>query len=161
MLKAEDLLGTWTLVLWRVDYSDGRESSYPFGHDGGGMIMYTPDGYMSAVLHSSKRGPVSTQYVREAPDAERALFPAGFSPRQLDDGRIAEAYWSYFHYAGTWRIEGDSVIHTVQHSLNPAMVGTEQVRHVKFEDEFLILSGEEKVPGTDLERLHVVRWKRP
>ena len=146
MLKAEDLLGTWTLVLWRVDYSDGRESSYPFGHDGGGMIMYTPDGYMSAVLHAAKRGPVSTQYVREAPDEEKAKL-----------------FNTFMYYGGPYRIEAEAgdVIHIVEKALNPDLIGTEQVRHVKFEDEFLILSGEEKVPGKDLERQHVVRWKRP
>lgn len=89
----------------------------------------------------------------------RAAFPAGTSPRKLDHGLIAEAYWSYFHYAGTWRIEGDRVIHSVQHSLNPAMVGTEQVRHMTLKPFQLTLTGIEPIVGS--QRTHELVWFRP
>ena len=143
MLKAEDLVGTWKLVRWEVGYSDGRETSLPFGEDAQGMILYTPDGYMNAVLRVNERGPVSTQYVRTAPAEEKA-----------------ELFDTFMYYGGPFRIEGDDVIHQVVHALNPDLAGTEQLRHVAFEDDFLLLSGEEKVDATGLLRLHRVRWQR-
>lgn len=143
MLKAEDLIGAWTLVSWRIEYSDGRAASYPFGEDAEGVIMYTPNGYMNAVLHQNARGPVSTQYVREAPaDEKAALFD------------------SFMQYGGRFRVEGENVIHQVEHALNPDLVGTEQLRHVALDGDTLNLSGEEKIEAAGLTRFHRVEWRR-
>lgn len=143
MLKAEDLVGAWKLVSWRIDYSDGRPPSYPFGEDADGMIVYAPNGYMSAVLHPRQRGPVSTQYVRQAPDAEKgALFD------------------TFMYYGGPFRVQGGDVVHVVEHALNPDLAGTEQLRHVAFEGDRLHLSGEEKIEATGLSRFHHVDWRR-
>jgi len=115
----------------------------PFGSRPGGQLLYSPDGWMSATVHR----------------AGRTAFPAGFSPRKLDNELIAEAYWSYFHYAGTWRIESGSVIHSVQHSLNPAMVGTEQIRQMTLQHPQLTLTGIEPIEGG--RRTHELVWRRP
>lgn len=143
MLKAEDLVGAWKLVSWRIDYSDGRPTSYPFGEDAEGLIMYTPNGYMNALLHRGARGPVSTQYVREAPEGEKAAL-----------------FDSFMQYAGPFRIEGQDVIHQVEHALNPDLVGTEQLRHVALDGDTLNLSGEEKIEAAGLSRFHRVEWRR-
>ncbi len=143
MLKAEQLVGAWKLQRWEIGYSDEREPSLPFGEDAEGTIMYTPDGYMSAVLHRRQRGPVSTQYVREAPANEKAaLFDA------------------FMYYGGRYRIEGEAVIHIVEHALNPDLAGTEQLRNVAFDGDNLILTGEEKVEAAGLTRFHKVLWRR-
>ena len=143
MLIAEQLVGAWKLVRWEISYSDGRELSLPYGEDAEGMIMYTPDGYMSAVLHRSARGPVSTQYVREAPAPEKAaLFDA------------------VMYYGGRYRIDAEDVIHQVEHALNPDLAGTEQLRHVAFDGDSLYLTGEEKVEAAGLTRFHKVHWRR-
>lgn len=144
MLKADDLVGAWELVRWEIGYSDGREVSLPYGEDAEGMIMYTPNGYMSAVLRPRKRGPVSTQYVRQAPAEEKAKL-----------------FDTLMYYGGPFRIEGNDVIHCVEHALNPDLAGTEQVRHVAFDGDILYLTGEEKIEGHDLVRLHKVTWRRP
>ena len=142
-LKPKDLIGAWTLVRWEIGYSDDRPVSLPYGADAEGTIMYTPDGYMNAVLRPKVRGPVSTPYVRQAPADEKA--------RLFD---------TFMVYGGPYRIKGNDVIHTVVHALNPDLAGTEQVRHVAFEGDHLILSGEEKIAATGLSRLHRVVWKR-
>jgi len=141
-IKPSDLEGAWHLRSWLIHYPGGREAGAPFGNDPGGLLLYSPDGWMSATVHR----------------ADRAAFPAGVSPRQLDDGLIAEAYWSYFQYAGTWRVEGDCVIHHVRHSLNPAMVGTEQVRQIQLNRPQLILTGVEPMPAG--RRTHELQWFR-
>ena len=143
MLHAGDLVGAWKLVRWEIAYSDDRPVSLPFGEDAEGMIMYSPNGYMSAVLHRASRGPVSTQYVLQAPAEEKA-----------------DLFASFMYYGGPYRIEGNDVIHSVEHALNPDLAGTQQVRHVAFEGDDLILTGEEKIAAADLSRFHTVRWRK-
>jgi hypothetical protein len=47
---------------------------------------------------------------------------------------------AFTSYAGTWHIEGDAVIHTVEMATRKPWVGTRQVRHFTFEGNRLILS---------------------
>ena len=141
MLEAGDLVGAWKLVRWEISYSDNRPVSLPFGEDAEGMITYTPNGYMSAVLHRGKRGPVSTQYVLQAPAEEKA-----------------ELFASFMYYGGPFRIEGEDVIHTVAHALNPDLVGMDQLRHVKVDGDYLILTGVENIAAAGLTRFHEVKW---
>ena len=37
------LLGAWELVAWQIDYSDGRDCSWPFGPAARGLLLYTPE----------------------------------------------------------------------------------------------------------------------
>ncbi len=62
------------------------------------------------------------------------------------------------HYAGPFRMEGDSVIHEVAHALNPNMVGTEQLRHIDLRGDELTLRGVEDLGSR--KRLHEVDWRR-
>lgn len=133
------LEGTWHLAGWEIE--TGGVVTHPFGPDATGLIHYTADGGMSACIARAGRPRWSTGNPRKAPDAERLA-----------------AFESYFHYAGTWRIEdregGPVVIHSVTHSLNPDFVGTEQVRHVDLHGDRLTLSAQE---GPRHHRLH---WRR-
>lgn len=143
MLEAGDLVGAWKLVRWEISYSDDRPISLPFGDDAQGTIMYTPNGYMNAVLHRGSRGPVSTQYVLQAPAEEKA-----------------ELFTSFMCYGGPFRIEGDDVIHVVEFALNPDLVGNEQLRHVHIDGDNLTLTGEEKIEAAGLSRFHKVQWRK-
>ncbi len=46
----EQLVGAWKLVSYVEKPTDGSEPFYPMGTEPQGIIMYTPDGYMSAQL---------------------------------------------------------------------------------------------------------------
>lgn len=141
-ISPSDIVGAWQLQSWQIFYPDGRNPGAPFGTHPSGLLLYSPDGWMSAAVHRSIREPL----------------PANRSPRELDTGSVAKAYWSYFHYAGPWRIEGDKVIHSVRHSLNPAMAGTEQVRQMVLEGPVLTLIGIETIQ--DGSRRHELVWRR-
>jgi hypothetical protein len=141
-VAAVDMIGAWQLQSWLIHYQDKRGPGTPFGTQPSGLLLYSPDGWMSATVHRPDRQPL----------------PTDRSPRDLDSGLVAQAYWSYFHYAGPWRIEGDKVIHSVQHSLNPAMVGTEQVRQMLLEGPILTLSGIETIRQGS--RRHELVWRR-
>jgi hypothetical protein len=141
-IVTSDIQGTWRLHSWLVHYDDGRPAGTPYGSEPSGLLIYNPDGFMSATVN---------RFNRES-------FPVDVSPRQLDQDLIANAYWSFFHYSGSFRVESDRVIHTVLHSLNPNMVGTEQVRQMKLDEPVLTLSATEAVGAGS--RLHELTWHR-
>ncbi len=146
---ANPLLGTWHLVRWDITYGDGRAPSLPYGDDATGTILYTSDGSMSACIARGKRGRLSSDSVRSAPEAERLA-----------------AFESYFQYAGPYEIRGEpgrqQVVHTVHQALNPNFVGTQQVRNMAFADNGrqLTLSASDTVPGTTVARHHRLVWSR-
>ncbi len=136
------LIGAWTLISWQIIGADNPSFTEPFGADPRGLLQYTDIGCMSAAVC----------------DVERAGLPKGISPRRMEAALLADCYRSYFHYAGRWHVEGDSVIHSVELSLNPNMVGTRQVRHMHFEGDTLTLTGIESYG--DEQRRHVLVWPR-
>ncbi len=130
------LEGAWHLVGWEIEA--GGRVTHPFGPQATGMICYTPDGHMQAVIAAAGRAPLSAPVPRRAPAAERAA-----------------AFDGYFHYAGTWAVvDGPRVIHRVTHALNPAFVGTEQMREIALEGDRLTLS------ATEGDRHHRITWRR-
>jgi hypothetical protein len=143
MVEPKDLLGAWKIEGWEISYSDERPSTFPFGKNPTGLILYTPDGYMSATISRSDRSLMSDSNTRLAPDSEKAV-----------------SFDSYFHYSGTWRIEGNEVIHTVQHSLDPHFVGTDQVREMDYSGDVLVL-GAEITTKTGAQMNNRITWRRP
>ena len=140
----ELLLGAWRLVGWRIT-SAGRASE-PFGPGADGLIVYTADGWMNASIARADRARLSAGSVRQASDSEQCA-----------------AFESYFNYAGRYTlraIDGVAhVVHSVQFSLNPNFVGSEQVRRIHFDgDDRLSLSADEPVGGGL--RQHCLDWRR-
>lgn len=141
-MSQKNFIGGWHLLSWEIRYSDNDRVSQPFGANPHGLILYTPDGYMNAVIART----------------DRAQFPVDQSIKSLSTEILAEAYAGYFQYAGRYRIEGQNVIHSVQMSLNPNFVGSEQVRGFAFEGNRLTLTGEDQVG--EQTRMHCLCWQR-
>ena len=136
------LLGGWTLERWSIDWSDGRPTSYPFGEDASGLLLYASGGCMSAGISRKGRSGLGGGNVRHAPESARAA-----------------AFDGYFQYQGRFRVLGNVVEHHVTHSLNPDFVGTVQRREALLEDDRLELRAEERTQeGTT--RLHRLVWRR-
>lgn len=138
----KDLLGLWTLEDWRIDYSDGRPSLYPFGEEATGTILYLDEGYMSASIMRGGRANLSTDNTRKAPDGEKVT-----------------AFDDFFTYSGPFRIEGDDVIHHVHHALNPNFVGTDQVRRMNYTGNRLELQATLTTPS-GAEMVNRLIWNR-
>ncbi len=133
-LRKDDLLGAWALEAWYVEAADGGRT-YPMERDAEGVIMYTGDGYMSAIVRAKKRG-----------------LPAD---RPSDQERL-DAFASYVNYAGRWDVDGDAVVHKVEHALNPNMQGLAIRRAVDHAGARMTFTGATPgSPGT-----HVIIWKR-
>ena len=142
MIEKEDLIGTWTLESWTIGYSDRDEFSYPYGEDPQGVLIYGTDGWMSVCV--ARR--------------ERDRLPQDVSFRKLPDSLKAEAFSSYFHYAGRYRVVEGDVVHYVSQSLNPNFPGTEQLRHAQLDGQTLVLSGKDQVGGVT--RFHSLVWHK-
>lgn len=137
-----DFVGAWSLVDWRIEYADGNVSR-PFGDGAHGYIIYSADGTMTASIAKAGRSSLGIANARNASTDQKA-----------------EAFDSYFHYAGPWRIEGEEVVHVVTMSLNPDMAGTEQRRLAEFHGKGgLTLSASEGLNNGGT-RHHVLQWKR-
>lgn len=133
-IKDEDLIGAWALEEMYAEAPDGTRT-HPMGRDASGMIMYTPDHHMSAIVHTADR-----------------FLPAD---RASDEDR-AEAFASYFNYAGSWSLEKDSVTHELKHALDPNMAGLSLTREIEHEGTRMVFTG----MGPDGETKQVIIWKR-
>jgi Lipocalin-like domain len=115
-LTAADLIGTWLLRRWQLTLDDGTAEE-PFGQVPQGLVVYTVDGRM-----------ITTIGQRERPATADDLSTA-------DDAARLAAIRTFIAYSGPFAIEGDDVVHTVEMSLDPAWIGTQQRRHVELSDE--------------------------
>jgi hypothetical protein len=98
------LVGSWRLASFEREYQTTGEREYPMGNTPTGYIMFLTEGRMAVVITGEGRKAPAT-------DQDRAgLFN------------------SLVAYTGSYRVDGDKWITTVDVSANPAWVGTEQIR---------------------------------
>lgn len=140
-LKPADIEGAWAYHRWRITYEDGRATE-PFGMGATGLLLYTPDGFMSACIMAGGREPFARANPRDATLRERA-----------------GAFDGYFSYAGRWRLVGTQVHHEVTVALNPGFVGSTQWREARLSGRRLVLAAEERTPAGL--RRHELEWRRP
>jgi hypothetical protein len=139
----EQLLGTWRLVSYYTEGSDGS-IVYPMGQDTLGFILYMPDGFMSANLMVPGRPAYTGGTANTATQAE-----------------LAAAALGYFGYAGRYEVDesGKAVRHHIEVALAPNLAGTTQFRHVSFEGRCLILRSDPAPIGGRM-AAHVIAWER-
>jgi len=118
------LIGTWRLVSLHEERSDGQIINPVEDH---GQLIYTAAGRMSAQLMQGNRARFTKGDWREATDEERV-----------------RAWLEYFGYYGTFSIDekNKAVIHHVEGSSFPNLVGTRQVRYFRFDGERLVLNAD-------------------
>jgi hypothetical protein len=134
----ERLIGTWKLVSYETDQQGGTRGK-PYGNAVGR-------------LDYDERGNMSGQVMRPGrPRVERG-----------DGGaqQVRAAYLGYIAYFGTYEVapDGESVVHHVQGSLNPAWVGGQQVRKMRIDGDRLVLSADVRKNGDTV--THTLTWER-
>ena len=76
----DQLIGAWKLVSYVEEPVDGSAPSYPFGEDAQGIIIYTPDGFMSAQLCRRERASfASNDWYKGAPEEFAAAASSYFA----------------------------------------------------------------------------------
>ena len=87
----EQLIGAWRLVSYIESPVDGSPKRFPMGEKAQGIIMYTPDGYMSAQLMTpGRRNFASGDWFKGTPEetAEEASGYIAYSgPFHVDEDR--------------------------------------------------------------------------
>ena len=127
----ERLVGSWQLQRWSITYEDGTVTE-PLGPGAIGLLVYTPDGWMSAAMMAAGRPRLSRSNPRTASEHERAV-----------------AFDTFFGYCCRWRIAGQAVEHHVTISHNPARVGTGRTRKIEMRGRTLTVSADEVDPEGD------------
>ena len=123
------ILGTWRMLSWQRKLVESGEESDALGPNPFGYINYASDGHLMVfVLRSGRPRPVTTlPTVQE----KVALFDTMFA------------------YVGTYVVENDRVIHTLEGSWNELWTGTQQIRLLSFESGRLIYTTPETVDPMD------------
>jgi hypothetical protein len=139
-----NLIGAWVLQSYEARSIDGSTMTYPLGVNPRGIIMYTPDGYMSAQLMRSGRPRFSGDDMHLAPDDELAAAASG-----------------YLTYAGPYSVVRDGLIaHHVEVSLLPNWIGETQYRAARLYGSVLELNPPEPVLIGGQRRSARVVWRR-
>ena len=121
MTLAAALIGSWRLVDF-VTHDARGHLARPFGVHPHGRLVYTPGGLMSVQIACAARPTLRT---------------SGFDDAVPEDERTA--FRSYLAYSGRYHLDGDSVLHEVDLSLDPDWVGQQLSRTAALAGDQLIL----------------------
>ena len=114
----DKLVGTWKLVSASSTTSTGERRETPYGSDPAGVLTYTADGRVTALISYGGRKSLS---VVASPEEQ------------------AEAFKTFLAYAGRYTLSGDRVTHYIEISSIQSYVNKELVRSVKFQGDQIIL----------------------
>lgn len=117
MTDAHRLVGGWRLRSWVSVADDGAEV-HPMGEAPEGLLAYTADGMMVGIMGPGDRPRFATDDL------------TGGTPEEQ-----SAAFATCIAYGGRYVVDGDTVIHTVEASLFPNWVGTEQRRRFALSDD--------------------------
>jgi len=115
----DKLVGTWKLVSASSKTSTGERSDSPYGARPMGLLTYTTDGRVTALISYGGR---------------KSLSVGGGTLEEQ-----ADAFKTFFGYAGRYTFSGDTVTHTVEVSSIQNYVDKDLVRSVRFETDRIIL----------------------
>ena len=138
------LIGAWELIDVVEEPVDGSPARHPMGERPLGLILYTPDGYMSAQIMQRERAAVSADWTDLTPEDYR------------------QEAMTYFAYSGPYSVDEEKGLlqHSMTVSLFPGWVGQTQPRAVEIDGDVLHLSTPSPtLSGAQLVMTHI-RWRR-
>jgi hypothetical protein len=141
----EQLVGAWKLVSYVEKPIDGSALFYPMGEKPEGIIMYTPDGYMSAqIMHPGRPQFASGDWFRGTAE------------------EIKEEALGYIAYCGPFHADEhkQTLTHSMFVSLFPNWLGQTQPRVVKIEGDMLHLSTAAPIKSGGKETNSYLTWRR-
>jgi hypothetical protein len=132
------IVGTWKLVSVVYEDQTSKERTPIYGEHPKGIQIATAEGRWLALMTGEGRG---------VPKA---------------DEEYAQAFKTMIAYTGRYRVDDGKVITKVEAAWNEAWVGTEQVRHIRFDgDRLYIESPPMPHPNIDAKTVRViVIWQR-
>ena len=127
---AAALIGVWTLRQYS-DITEALPPRHPFGPNPDGLLIYTADGFVSALLMAPGRAHLSGDGLTDGTPDQYAASGRGF-----------------IGYSGVYEVDEDLVVvtHEPLVAFAPNMIGTSQKRLVKLNGDVLILEAEHARP---------------
>jgi hypothetical protein len=123
------ILGSWRMISWTRKLVGSEGEADALGADPFGYLNYSPDGrVMVFVLRA---------------DLPR---PSTHSPSMAEKAALFD---SMFAYVGTYEVQADRVLHTLDGSWNEWWTGTVQTRLLSFESGHLVYRTPETVDPMD------------
>jgi hypothetical protein len=141
----QQLIGAWKLVSYQETPVDGSEPFEPLGHEPRGIIMYSPDGYMSA----------------QPSKPDRPNFASGDWFAGTAEDYQSEAS-SYIAYSGPFHVDeaARTLTHSMFVSLFPDWTGQTQPRNVTLEGDSLHLGSVSPIQSSGKTVMSVLAWRR-
>jgi hypothetical protein len=119
---SDKLVGTWKLVSASSTTSTGERNETPYGPSPVGFLTYTGDGRVTALISYGGR---------------KSLSVNGQALALMEEQ--AEAFKTFFAYAGRYTLSGDKVTHYIEISSIQNYVSKDLIRSVKFQGDRIIL----------------------
>lgn len=117
-MPTDKLVGTWQLLSASSTTSTGERDENPYGRNPRGFLTYGGDGRVTALISYGGRKPLSAAVSQE---------------------EQAEAFKTFFAYAGRYTVSGDQVTHHIEVSSIQNYVNRELVRTFTMEGDRIIL----------------------
>jgi len=136
------LVGSWKLVSYaREDPTTGNATAV-WGEKPSGLLLFQPDGRMSAVITGEGRKP--------APPGEERIVE-----------KQAKLFQTVTAYAGTYSVRGSTMTVHVEVASAPEFVGTDLVREILLQGEILNVRTQPMRSVSDGKTyVYVLAWKR-
>lgn len=142
MTANEKVIGTWKLVSAESTTKNGEPGDPPYGMEPTGLLTYTENGRMSTLISYGGRKPLS--------------IGSGSGEMQQEQ---AEAFKTFFAYAGHFRFTGDKMTHHVEISSIQNYVGKDLVRDVKLQGDRLTLTAPPTLVNGRIQSVELI-WQR-
>lgn len=140
-MDAKRWFGTWSLETCEVRSSSGV-TSYPYGRNATGYIMYLEPDRMAVAISGENRRDFAVADMLSGTEAEKSA-----------------AIESYVSYCGTFEVGELTVIHRIDVSLFPNWVGTSQERLYRFDADTLHLSTNPFLFNGEQQTAHLI-WSK-
>jgi hypothetical protein len=118
-MPSDRLIGTWKLVSASSTTSNGERNESPHGLNPAGVLTYTEDGRVTALISYGGRKPL----------------PVGGGSLEEQ----AEAFKTFLAYAGRYTLSGDKVTHHIEISSIPNYIDRDLVRNILFQGDRITL----------------------
>ena len=136
------VVGTWKLISVTSKTDKGGVDKNVLGEHPSGLLTYTADGRMMAIISDDGRKPLTTADRVAAPAEERA-----------------QAYSTFMAYAGRYTFTCDKVVHHVEVASLQNWVNTDLTRMVTLQDDRLMVRNTPMLRGGVMITIESV-WER-
>jgi Lipocalin-like domain len=148
-MQNNPLIGTWKLIAAIAIHSDGTIDSEVYGSNPNGYITYTPNGHMMVMFSRS----------------DRSLFdkdiqsPFSGEMKAISSEDLAQAFTSFNAYAGTYTLNGNTVIHQIAIASIPNRVGKTLIRTFAIDGNQIVLRTPE-TKNDGIAKVFELTWER-